>query len=232
MNQGKYAAPVKRRRRRRNPLKPLLVAMAVVLLIGCAVGGTLAWLTSEPDPVVNTFTVGDIEITLTETWNTDTDGDKKDDSWQGKMIPGWTIFKDPVVTVKAGSEPCYLFIKVTESTDPVLSNYIEYAVDKGIWTELAGVDNVWYKAITTETASDTPYAILGAGTFTDTDGVEYTWSANQVLVKPTVTKTMMNSLGPNYLPKLTFQAAAVQYYKTNGIPFEVADAYALAFSAT
>ena len=65
MNRGKYAAP--RRRRRRSTLKPLLVAMAVVLLIGCVAGGTLAWLTSTPDAVTNTFTNSDITITLEET---------------------------------------------------------------------------------------------------------------------------------------------------------------------
>ncbi len=37
----------------------LVVAMlAVTLLIGCAIGGTVAWLTAKTDPVVNTFTYG------------------------------------------------------------------------------------------------------------------------------------------------------------------------------
>ena len=46
--------------------KAWLSALAVVLVLCCAVGGTLAWLTQKTDAVVNTFTVGDINITLTE----------------------------------------------------------------------------------------------------------------------------------------------------------------------
>ena len=98
MKQGKYAAPV-RRRRRRNTLKPMLIAMAVVLLLGCVTGGTLACLTSTTGAVTNTFTVGDINITLDETTS------------DYKMIPGYTIAKDPKVTVAANSEKCYLFVK-------------------------------------------------------------------------------------------------------------------------
>ena len=45
----------------------LVVAMlAVTLLIGCAIGGTVAWLTDKTTAVTNTFTYGDINIELTE----------------------------------------------------------------------------------------------------------------------------------------------------------------------
>ena len=89
MKQGKYAAPV-RRRRRRNTLKPMLIAMAVVLLLGCVTGGTLAWLTDKTDEVINTFTTSDINITLTET-------DAVNNAASFKMIPGYTITKAPKV---------------------------------------------------------------------------------------------------------------------------------------
>ena len=39
----------------------LLVVLAVV-----SIGGTVAYLTSSPAPVVNTFTVGDVDISLNE----------------------------------------------------------------------------------------------------------------------------------------------------------------------
>ena len=85
----------------------LVVAMlAVTLLIGCAIGGTVAWLTAKTDPVVNTFTYGDINIELTET---------KPENKQAKIIPGVNIEKDPKVTVKANSEACWLFVKVEEA---------------------------------------------------------------------------------------------------------------------
>lgn len=214
MKQGKYAAPV-RRRRRRNTLKPMLIAMAVVLLLGCVTGGTLAWLTSTTEAVTNTFTVGDINITLDETTS------------DYKMIPGYTIAKDPKVTVKAGSEACYLFVKIDESE--TLDSYIAYAVDAG-WTKMdqvPGVDNVWYREINSKTTADTDYPILAAGSITVSD-VTYSWAANQVLVKPTVTKGMMDDLNKTgaVQPTLTFKAAAVQYNKTNGNAFTVDEAYA------
>ena len=214
MKQGKYAAPV-RRRRRRNPLKPMLIAMAVVLLLGCVTGGTLAWLTSTTGEVINTFTVGDINIGLTET------------TTEYKMIPGYTIAKDPKVTVKAGSEACYLFLKIDESS--TLNQYIAYAVDSG-WTkmtEVTGVNNVWYRTIASATTENTDYPILAAGT-TTVGEVNYSWAANQVLVKPTVTKGMMDDLNKTgaVQPTLTFKAAAVQYNKTNGNAFTVDEAYA------
>lgn len=73
--------------------RALLVAM--VLVVGCIIGGTLAWLTTKTDAVVNTFTAGDIDVTLTETKE------------EYKMVPGRIIHKDPKVTVEKGSEECY-----------------------------------------------------------------------------------------------------------------------------
>lgn len=74
-----------------------------MLVVGCAVGGTIAWLTATTEPVVNTFTYGKIKIELTETTGT-----------EYKIIPGVNISKDPKVTVKADSEACWLFVKVAE----------------------------------------------------------------------------------------------------------------------
>lgn len=85
--------------------KKVLSIVAVVLVLCCAIGGTLAWLTDKTDPVVNTFTVGDINIELKET------------TTNYKMVPGNTITKDPKVTVKANSEACWLFVKVEKSSN-------------------------------------------------------------------------------------------------------------------
>lgn len=201
MKQGKYAAPV-RRRRRRNTLKPMLIAMAVVLLLGCVTGGTLAWLTATTGEVKNTFTVGNIDIDLEET------------TTAYKMIPGCTIDKDPVVTVNANSEKCYLFVKVTENigiTGYDFDDYISYEIDTG-WTEVNATTDpgVYYRVVDTST-SDQEFSVL---------------VGDEVTVSENVTKAMMDALGSstaNY-PTLTFQAAAVQYYSTNDTKFEVADA--------
>lgn len=189
MKQGKYAAPV-RRRRRRNTLKPMLIAMAVVLLLGCVTGGTLAWLTSTTGEVVNTFTTSDITIGLAET---------KGNSF--KMIPGYTIEKDPKVTVEAGSEACWLFVKVEKSTN--FDTFMEYEMADG-WTQLKDANNddvpgVFCRKITS-TEMGTPISVL---------------KGDQVTVKSDVTKAMMKGLTDTTHPTLTFQAAAVQLYKNN-----------------
>ena len=81
--------------RRSVGMKTFVAMLALVLVIGCAVGGTVAWLTAQTGPVVNTFTYGNINITLSETTGEDY-----------KIIPGVDIEKDPTVTVKKDSEAC------------------------------------------------------------------------------------------------------------------------------
>lgn len=198
MNRGKYAAP--RRRRRRSALKPLLVAMAVVLLIGCVAGGTLAWLTSTPSAVTNTFTSSDITITLDETTGT-----------EYKMIPGYTIEKNPKVTVQADSEKCYVFVKVKKSDN--FSSFMTCEIATG-WTQLLdkdnkAVDGVYYRVAETDAQNQT-FDVL---------------KDNQVSVLTTVTKEAMNALTPDKYPTLKFQAAAIQYYKTNDTDFGAYDAF-------
>ncbi len=93
--------------------KIAVLLLAVVLLIGGTVGGTLAWLSAQTNEVTNTFAVGKIEITLTETFNAKSDDTlTTNDKWVGKIVPGGTEAKDPTVTVKAGSEKCYVYALV------------------------------------------------------------------------------------------------------------------------
>lgn len=82
--------------------KTIAIALAAVVLLLGAVGGTLAWLTST-DSVTNTFTVGNVTISL----------DEPNFTQDIKLIPGKVIDKDPTVTVDAGSESCYVRILVT-----------------------------------------------------------------------------------------------------------------------
>ena len=90
-------------------IKIAALIAAIVLVIGCTAGGTVAWLVSKPDPIVNVFTVGNINAELAET--------KK----EFKIVPGVEITKDPVATVKANSEECYLFVKLTEENWPAFT---------------------------------------------------------------------------------------------------------------
>lgn len=152
--------------------------VAVALVLCCAIGGTLAWLTDKTDPVVNTFTVGDINIELKETTS------------DYKMVPGNTIAKDPKVTVKANSEDCYLFVKVTKSGN--FDQFLTYAMADG-WTQYEGTTDVWYRTVPASNANQ-EFEVL---------------KDSKVTVKGTVTKEMMTSSDFTN-PTLTFKAAAVQ----------------------
>lgn len=122
--------------------KVLLIITAVLLLCGCVVGSTVAWLVSRAE-VDNTFISGDISIALTETTGL-----------EYELLPGTTVAKDPKVTVYAGSEACWLFIKVEKSAD--LDTYITYTLADG-WTALQ--DGVYYREQPAVTA-DVAYPVL------------------------------------------------------------------------
>ena len=158
--------------------KTLALVLALTLLVAGVVVGTLAWLTDQTAEVKNTFTVGDINIGLTET------------TADYKMVPGNTIAKDPTVTVKANSEACWLFVKVTGSTN--LKDFITYAIAEG-WTALPGVDGVYYREVPAS-AADQTFSVL---------------AGDAVTVKSDVTKTMLETAKTD-APTLTFKAYAIQ----------------------
>ncbi len=164
-------------------IKALLMTVAMCVMVFSLIGGSIAWLMTETDPVVNIFTYGDINITLTE---------KTGERY--KMTPGKEIDKDPTLTVLADSEDCWLFVKIEESAVEPLSNYIEYTVDDTVWTALNGVPGVYYRAVdSSEEAQE--FGIL---------------AGDKVKVKDSVTKQMLESLNDTNYPKLTFTGYAVQ----------------------
>lgn len=102
--------------------KALLTLMCAVLLVMVSILGTLAYLTDR-DHTVNTFTVGNVDITLDEK-NVDEDdyGEEdepnipdRDQQNDYHLLPGLTYTKDPLVTVEPGSEDCYVRMLVTIS---------------------------------------------------------------------------------------------------------------------
>ena len=193
MARGKYAA----KHAGRVNLKPVALIMALVLLVGGVIGGTVAWLIATPDPVVNTFTYGDINIDLDET-DTKLDDDNNPNTNEYEMMPGQPITKDPEITVKSGSEEMWLFVKLEKSSN--FDTFMEYTVADG-WTALSGVDGVYYQHITAEdvATADKKIAVIKDDTIT---------------VKESVTKEQLNALdsgsSENY-PTLTVTAYAVQY---------------------
>ena len=92
--------------------KALALLLCAVLLVAGSVAGTLAYLLDQSGTVQNTFTVGEIDIELKEndleTGLITSTGNKYED-----IMPGLSYEKEPVVTVKAGSEDCYVRAIVT-----------------------------------------------------------------------------------------------------------------------
>lgn len=177
--------------------KSLALLLAIALVVVGAVAGTVAWLTAQTAAVKNTFTTSDIKIELTETTG---------ESY--KMIPGCTIGKDPKVTVKTGSEACYLFVKLEKSEN--FDTFMTYEMADG-WEALPGAPGVYYRKVAAATA-DTTFGVL---------------KGNQVTVRGTVTKEQMNALtAADTYPTLTVTAYASQLYKNNTQEFTAAAAWA------
>lgn len=96
--------------------KKLMTVLALVLVIAMSVAGTYAYLTST-DEVVNTFTVGNVAITLDEA-KANADGTlvanaDRVKANNYKLLPGHNYNKDPMVTVLKGSESSYVKMTVT-----------------------------------------------------------------------------------------------------------------------
>lgn len=102
--------------------KALLLSMCAVLLVAVSVFGTLAYLT-DTETVKNTFTVGSVGLSLDEAdvkpdGSYETDHDSRVQANEYHLLPGHTYYKDPTVTVDAGSEDAYVRMIVTvESID-------------------------------------------------------------------------------------------------------------------
>ena len=202
-NRANVAKRRARQRKLRNRRIALTVCLMLVVMVA-SIGGTVAWLTAKTDPVVNTFTYGDINIDLYEhnyvastNW-LGTEKVKKVEDY--KIIPGVNLPKDPTVEVKAGSEACWLFVKVEAENWPTFTGdaKISYAVKTGDggWTQGDGTKipaNVYYRAVGATTA-DTTFKVL---------------ADDQVTVSENLTKEEVGTLKENQ-PKLTFTAYAVQ----------------------
>lgn len=133
--------------------KTLLVVLGVIMLMTAAVMGTIAYLTDTQE-VVNTFTVGDVDIKLDETEVTP-DGEPVPgaDRVPGNeyhLIPGKSYVKDPTVTVVAGSEESYVRMLVTINCASELQAIFgsefkpgDYAegMDGNIWNWVNTIDN-------------------------------------------------------------------------------------------
>lgn len=148
MSNGKYQS--------RKSNKALLVLLALVLVIGCTVGGTLAWLTAETGTATNTFTVGDIGTLTLKEKKTAVGADGVTNNYT--IIPGMDIAKDPMVsyTDKENAVDVYVFVKVG-AEGWTLSDK-EYSINSGdtkllswtvgdTWNAVEGKTGVYYTEV-------------------------------------------------------------------------------------
>lgn len=168
----------------------VFVMLALTMVVGCAVDGTVAWLVSESESSVSTFTLGDININLTG----------ESESQPLKIIPGVKIERSLKVTVEPNSEACWLFVKVEGANwshfpDANGTAKVSYSVDvQDGWTALNNHPGVYYREVSAGDAQE---------------GAMYDVNCN-VTVSQMLTKAEVNSIAAETQPKLSFTAYAVQ----------------------
>lgn len=168
----------------------VFVMLALTMVVGCAVDGTVAWLVSESESSVSTFTLGDINIKLTG----------ESESQPLKIIPGVEIRRSLKVTVEPNSEACWLFVKVEGTNWPAFRDTngtakVSYSVNvPNDWKALEGNPGVYYREVPAENAKyGVSYLVTGV-----------------VAVSEELTKAEINSIASGTQPQLSFTAYAVQ----------------------
>lgn len=124
--------------------KAILMVVCAMLLVAASVMGTLAYLTSTAS-VTNTFSVGNVAITMDETDvdNSTTDA-ARDTANSYKLMPGHEYVKDPIIHVATGSEDCYLFVKVVnEIADIEGATTVADQMDANGWTCIDATNGIY-----------------------------------------------------------------------------------------
>lgn len=218
--------------------KAMLMTLCAIILVVATVFGTMAYLTST-DKVDNTFTVGNVKITLDEA-KVDTDGSPvtgaarvKENSY--KLMPGHTYTKDPTIHVDAASEDCFIRAKVTlTNAKEWIAIATKYA-DNKVENIIKGTDdNIWWvsQPAVDETANTVTYTFvykneshtdeLGKRIWTSTDSKDLVLF-NEIAIPGDLTNDELAAVGSS---KITVVAEAIQ---ADG--FADADAAWAAFSA-
>lgn len=137
-------------------MKKRLTIIAVIALLAVASLATLAFLTATTPELENTFTVGDLNIELTEQY-----------VQNSKIYPGAVISKAPVATVKAGSEPAYLFVMVDNQLHP--HGVLNIIPANWVSVGSSGTKTVYrYSAVVNASAIDQNFTVFTTVTFANT----------------------------------------------------------------
>lgn len=141
----------------------LIMSVAMALVCVFAVGMTIAYLTSTTETVTNTFTVGNVKITLDEAMvdemGVPVENADRVTANTYKLLPGHTYTKDPTIHVDESSEDCFIRAKVTITNASAWQALIEKYAGGDLFEVITGFDDgIWwvnsaYTSIDTE--SDT-----------------------------------------------------------------------------
>ena len=174
------------------------IALVVCLVAVAVVGGSLAYFTDNAEKT-NTFTVGNVDITLTEpNW----EGSGKEDA--PEVYPGEPLAKDPTVK-NTGANPCFVRIKVegldclgnagniiyrTDYRDGKLGDnwelhsdgyfYYNKVLEVGKTTD-ALFDQIVIPTGLTNGDANTPYNVVVTAEAVQAQGAKASWSAVQAM---------------------------------------------------
>ena len=123
--------------------KKKTVLAAAILLFMFVIGGAIAYFT-DTDQKTNTFTIGSVDITLTEDgWDAlpDTNSNDIPDAAED-MMPGESVTKDPLINNASTKNDAYVFAKVEVPCTTIVApattseELFTYTTNAG-WTELS-----------------------------------------------------------------------------------------------
>ena len=178
--------------------KVFVTIMAIAMVATLAIGATVAYMTDSEEKV-NTFTVGDLDITLSEpSWEDTTDG--KD------MIPGYKTEKDPTVLGVDGDSYMRMTVEfVSTDGNEMTADRVEKIMETIKYEDTVGVNTSDFVYDTTR-STDTKHYYNYNGKFVE--GTEVTLF--DVVEIPTTWN--QNDLAKLGTYKLVIRAEAIQAY--------------------
>lgn len=119
----------------------ITLSVCAILLVFGTIMGTVAYLTSQTAPVKNTFTYGNVTITMDEAKADGTEGRTASNTY--KLIPGAEYNKDLQIHVGENSEDCYLFVKIAKEFASIDPTIVTQLAAKG-WEVLDAEKGIYY----------------------------------------------------------------------------------------
>lgn len=156
--------------------KVMAFMLCAALLVCGGIFGTLAYLTSQTDPVINTFTFGSVSITLdeaeTNVYGVKVNPENRVKANTLKLVPAKTYSKDPTVHVDEDSEACYLFVKVENGISAIEATGENVSIASQMtaksWKQI-GTSDVWY--YNAEVVAGNDYVVFESVTISGTADV-------------------------------------------------------------